>query len=152
MFQRLVIAYAVFTVGVTFISFAMMAQGVAHPWNPAWPFVSSIRTFCLISWLVVGGGATLISYLEESSPEKTLIVGPTQKEIAACNERNRIALEEQEKARFVREEESRGEEERKAKDREEAKRRQDELNRQAEEERKKRTAEEAANTGLDDFL
>ncbi len=152
MFQRLVIAYAAFTVGVTLISFAMMAQGIAQPWNPAWPFVSGVRNFCLLSWLIVGGGAALISYLDEPDPQRTLVVGPSPEEIAAYNETNRVSQEEQEEIRLARETEARREAERKAKEQEEAQQRQEKLKRQVEEKRKNRTAEDAARSGLDDFL
>ena len=158
MLQRLIITYLILTVGFTGISMGMIANGTASPWNPAWPFVTTVRNIFLGFGFIVAVGCGLIWILVESAEkewsqptmpggEKALWKAGTSSPEAA-----RLAEVEREQARLALEEKKRKHAEQEALEQEETKRRQDELKRQAEEMRKKRTAEDAAKTGLDDFL
>lgn len=150
-FQRVHISYAILTIGFTLISLAMMMNGSAHAGNPAWPFVTAVRNLFLLAGLAVGVGVALTWLLAESAEKASIEPNAGGKQISSAaelearREANRVAWEEQEKALRAREEERQREAELKEK-------REKELKHRAEEKRKNRSAEEAARSGLDDFL
>ena len=158
MLQRLVITYAILTAGFTGISFGMMANGSAYPENSAWAFVAAARNIFLGFGVVFAAGAGLLWLIDEaaekdwSNPTVPGEEKPPKEVTAASREADRLAEEEREKVRLARAEEKRKRAEQEARKHEESKRRQDELKREAEEKRKNRTAEDAARSGLDDFL
>lgn len=158
MLQRLIIAYAILTMGFTGISFGMMANGSAYPGNPAWPFVTAARNIFLGFGVVLALGAALLWLFEESAEKdwsKLTKPGeekPPREMTGASHQADRVAEADREKARLAREAAAQREAGREAKEQNEAKRRQAELKCQAEEKRKNRTAEDAARSGLDDFL
>ncbi len=157
MLQRLIIAYAILTIGFTGISFGMIANGSAYPGNPAWPIVTAARNIFLGFGVVFAVGAGLLWLFAEAVEKdwsKPTIPGeePPKEPTEASREATRIAQEAREKARLAREEEKRKRAEQEAREQKEEKRRHEELQRQAEEKRKLRSAEDAARSGLDDFL
>ena len=156
MLQRLIIAYSILTVGFTGISIGMIANGSAYPGNPAWPFVTAARDIFLGFGVVFAAGAGLLwlfaEAIEKDWKPPNIPGEEKPEEIEAHRKANKAAQEEREKARQVREEEARRQAEVREREQEKAKQRQEELRRQAEEERKLRSAEDAAKSGLDDFL
>lgn len=158
MLQRLIITYAILTVGFTGISFGMMANGSAYPENPAWPFVTATRNIFVGFGVVFAAGAGLLWLIDgaaEKDWRKPIVPveeKPPKEVTVVSREADRMAEVEREEARVAREGEKRKRAEQVAREKEESKRRQDELKRQAEEKRKNRSAEDAARSGLDDFL
>lgn len=157
MLQRLIITYAILTVGFTGISICMVLNGSDYPGNPAWPFVTTARNIFLLPVLVVAAGAGLIWAIAEIAEARSMRKHkpeeyPSKEVVEAQREDDRATQEAQEKIRLAWEEGKRVLAEQKAREQEEARQRQDELKRLAEEKRKNRSAEDAARSGLDDFL
>lgn len=152
MFERALISYAIVAFGTLFVSFGMILNGGDSPGNPAWVFVSTLRNILLLPIAIVTVGILLMAFWEafeqrpRNLPHKAASTPLPPSKADPDQEAARVETEK----RAAEERARRAEERRRIE--EERKREEEEGKRQAEEKRRTRSAEDAAQSGLGDFL